>query len=570
MMLKTSSRKINPFGKMIGFTLRKNTGIIVILCIAALLYCPGSYLVDFESLYQSYALGLSSAPQEILLETFACIVTVIAAIVAIGFNIINLSFMYKKSSSDVFHAFPLTRTELLISRVLSGLIATAIPVAVCYASYGIMIAFNSWMGSFAQLFYYLLHTVTIVLVCSSFSLIFIVSAGSAFDLGVSLIGANIALLAIGSIFDNILYETLIGYDDYISSDIMYNISPPYFCGIGLSRAYGVVKYGVYSKSIEFLIRSVIYIAVFTVAAILLYNHRKAEKGGQAYAYRFMYLFCSLLAGVCGGYLVGMMFDDDMSSVAFWIFMIIGAILTSVVYGVVTNRGFKGVGRSVIMGGIASAVIIAVAVVGITGGFGYTKRVPEKTDINEVYINAFRESICFTDPQEVLDLHNAIIERDATDIDDTTSYQQRTTVSFNYNLKNGKTMSREFTVVSADVQQELLAIYKSEQRIKMIKEELPLDKATQTSLWFNYYENYYSVSLTNTEAQAFLDAYWQDVQNCGTEIFDKYVDNYTYEISGYVKSDDRYFNFVLEGFDHFTNTKQFIEEHNLAERAKAEE
>ena len=76
--------------------------------------------------------------------------------------------------------------------------------------------------------------------------------------------------------------------------------------MGLER----VDEGINSRTIEFFIRSVIYIVGFTLAAILLYNKRKAEKSEQGYAYKFMYIFCGVLAGICGGYLIGFMFDYD--------------------------------------------------------------------------------------------------------------------------------------------------------------------------------------------------------------------------------------------------------------------
>ena len=53
MMLKTSSRKVNPFLGMLKFTLTKNLGIIIIVTIVALLYCPGHYLTDFEYYYDA-------------------------------------------------------------------------------------------------------------------------------------------------------------------------------------------------------------------------------------------------------------------------------------------------------------------------------------------------------------------------------------------------------------------------------------------------------------------------------------------------------------------------------------
>ena len=562
MMLKTSSLKLNPFWNMVLFTIRKNFGIIVVLCIAALLYCPGSFLVN-----EDYLLRSQAGYREYIIENFAFNVTVVAAIISVFFNMLNFSFLYKKSSSDVFHAFPLTRCELLLSRLSAGLICTLIPVFVCYISFGVLSAFFPWIGSLTQLVYYLLHNVIIVLVCSTFSLIFVISAGSMFDLGVSLIGANVALLVVGSIFDSILQETLLGYDNYSVSDIMYNLSPPYFCGIGLGRADGVVKDGISAQSIEFLIRSVIYIIAFTVISILLYNKRKAEKGGTAYAYKFMYLICSVLAGICGGYLLGYLFAYDVANPVFFIFMTVGAILTSVVYGVVTNRGFKKIGHAVLMGGISAAIIISVAVSGMTGGFGYSNRVPEKQDIESTYIQAFDEYIYFSDPQDVLTLHKKLIETGAARKIDNNSNTLR--VTFDYNLKNDKTMTREFWVDTSFVEKELLSIYKSDERLNMIKGEVDLEKVSQLSLYFYQNDEYIQVDITNAEAKEFLDVYWLDVQNCGTEVLEDTYYN-IYELNGYSKSEDYYFNFMLEAsYNTFVNTKQFVTEHNLIERAKAE-
>lgn len=570
MMLKTSSRKLNPFNRMIGFTLRKNLGIIVVLCIAALLYCPGSFIVNFEDLQVTYQSGYNV---NYLLQNFATTVTVIAAIAAVFFNMINFSFLYKKSSSDVFHAFPLTRSELLLSRFLSGLISTAIPMFICYISFGVMLAFNSWMGSFVQLAYYLLHTVITILVCSSFSLIFIISAGSAFDLGVSLIGANLALLAIGWIFDSVLSETLVGYNGYATSDVMYNISPPYFCAVGLSAADRVTEYGIRGQSIEFFIRSVIYIAAFTVASVLLYNRRKAERGGTAYAYKFMYLGCSLLAGICGGFLLGMIFNSNITSLAFWFFAVIGCILTSVVYGTVTNRGFKGVWRSVIMGGLSAVVLIAVAVSGVTGGFGYTKRIPEKSKIKNVSVSVFQENITFYDPQQALELHKAILDTNATEYDSSVLYRQTETIDFYYQLENGRVLSREFTVDRSKIPNELLKIYQSDERFKMINEHIDIANAEQFSLYFNAdNDEYYSVNITKAEADEFIKVYWQDVEAADASVFSDSEYRFI-ELGGYRMADsykEHYFSFRFEYPDSFSGTKQFIESHNLIERAKSQQ
>ncbi len=576
MTLKTSSRKINPFWNMIGFTLRKNIGIVVVLCIASLLYYPGTFIVNYENILVSTENHINNY----LLENFGVAVTVFSTIIAIFFNMLNFSFLYKKNSSDVFHAFPLTRSELLLSRLLSGIFATLIPTLLCYTSFGVLMVFNSWMGNFAQLFYFLLHTLLILLVCSTFSMIFVISAGSMFDLGVSLIGGNLALLAVGWIFESILDETLVGYNGYHTSDIMYNLSPPYFCGVGLGLANNILEDKINGQSIEFFIRSIIYIAAFTTASLLLYNRRKAEKGGTAYAYKFMYLGCSLFAGICGGYLLGMMFIGDEESLGFWFFVIVGALLTSVIYGTVTNRGFKGVGQSLIMGTLSAVVLIAVAVSGITGGFGYTNRIPNPDKIKTASVGAFDEYISFDNPQQVIDLHKAILDNDATTITreqiiygeiggSAPIHTQH--IKFYYELENGKTMSRDFYIQSSKVAKELLKIYKSDERLNMINDQIDIVNAERTSLYFGFNDIYHSVDITESEVDGFLKAYWLDVQNCDASVFN---DEYDFiELSGERKIDNNryeYFSFRFEYKSSFTNTKQFIDSHNLTERIKDQE
>ena len=568
MTLKTSSRKINPFWNMIGFTLRKNIGIIIVLCIAALLYCPGSFIVNYEDLLVS----VQNNRNNYLIENFGNAVTVLSAIIAVLFNMLNFSFLYKKSSSDVFHSFPLTRSELLLSRLLSGIAATLVPTLICYTSLGILMAFNGWMGTFTELFWYLLHTVIIMLVCSSFSMVFVVCAGGEFDLCISLIGGNLALIAVGWIFESILSETLIGFSGYYTSEIMYNLSPPYACGVGLGLANDIAKYGINGQSIEFLIRSVAYIVAFTVASLLLYNRRKAEKGGTAYAYKFMYLGCSLLAGICGGFLLGMMFIGNIANFAFWFFAAVGSVLTAVVYGTITNRGFKGIWRSVIMGGISAVVLISVAISGVTGGFGYTNRIPDSTKIKNVTVSAFDENITFYEPQQALDLHKAILDTNAIDFNYSVPYSQRQTIRFYYELQNGSTMQREFTVVESKVSDELLKIYKSEDRLKMINEHIDIVNAEQFSLYFYHNDEYYNVNISKSEADEFIKIYWQDVQNSDASVFEE-KDYRFIELSGYRKRDaqrDDYFQFQFEWQSSFTNTNQFIENHNLIERAKEQQ
>lgn len=545
MTLKTSSRKINPFGNMIGFTIRKNIGVIIVLCILALLYCPGSYIVNFDAMYESsrWDKGANIGNTGI----FGTVIMIFAPLFTLLFNFINFSFLYKKSASDVFHAFPLTRTELLISRMLSGIISSFVPVVVCSLCYVVMMIFNPWIGHFGMLLYYLAVTLIIVLIWSAFSLLFVVCAGSAFDLSLSFLGVNLAVVFISLIFEHILQETLLGYSGD-SEQILYNLCLPYFCS----------QY----ETLEFLIRSVIYIAVFTVSSVLLYNKRKAEKGGTAYAYKFMYLLCSVIAGICGGYLVGILFDNNIFSLVFWLFATIGAILTSMIYGLVTNRGFKGILRSILMGGVASVTMLAVMIYGLTGGLGYSKFIPAKASVKTATVEFQYTDIEFEDPKLVIALHEKMLETDAAvgPMDDNYYKYGKEYLRFKYELPGGIMVERNFNDVEmSQIDKELLAIYQSEEHLKKIKQEAHLDSKSlyvdfqygRPGTSYDLYSGYISVE----KYEKLLDAYWKDIQN-----LDSVIPFYT-GITGYLsfdvesEGDMYYFSYTIT--DEFENTMSFI-------------
>ncbi len=547
MTLKTFSRSISPFWRMLGFTLRKSLGIIIVLCAAALLYCPGSYI----STVLDSMVGVNAISYTFI---FAEFVAFFAGAVAVGFNIINFTFLYKKSAGDVFHAFPLTRCELLLSRALSGVISTMIPVTLVYGCFATLIAFNTWLGDLKMLALCFLNTLLIVLVCSAFSLIFVVCAGSMFDLAVSLAGVNLAVMLIGTIFTDTLSSTLIGFPDNYSFNMLYNLSVPYFCYRGIVDLYSITEIGINSAFIEFYIRAVIYIVAFNAAAILLYNYRKAEKGGTAYAYKFMYLICSMLVGICGGYIIGMMFGYGPEDLAYWAFMTIGALLCSTVYGVISNRGFKQVWRSVAVGGVAAAISIAVAVVGITGAFGYSERIPDADKISEVVVTVTDETVTLKEPQKALALHKDIVKSGTAQ----KNYYLGDRIAFDYKLKNGKIMSREFYLDINEVADTALDVYKSGERIDFYIQKIKDSKAQSITLDYSKSEGSGMILISNEQAIELLNAYKKDLAQCDKSVMTAdYNDIYYLVIMPEDKDDTVYYNISVKIYDNFDNTNRYI-------------
>lgn len=569
MMLKTSSRKVNPFIGMLRFTLRKNLGIIILVTIAALLYCPGHYLTDFQYYYDAHAHG--SAFSIDMLQDLLYTVSIIAGILVTLFNFMNFTYMYQKRSSDVFHAFPLTRTELLASRMLASFIQVLIPVTVVYGAYTAMWVFNPWMSSsLAQILISYFHTILVMLVCSSFSMIFVVSAGSMFDLALSFVGANGAILIISAIINVILEEMLAGYSGSYSHEIAKAVSPLYYSGIGLTNLNDIARYGISKQIIEYIIVSIVYTIVFTAISLVLYNFRKAEKGGQAYAFKYIYIICSILAGICGGYLVGYMFAEGDFNPIFWIFATIGAILVCTVYGAVTNRGFKGVKLSILMGVVSSILLASIAIVAVTGCFGFTNRVPSANKVESASIRYFDETIEFDDQQKVIDFHKKILEADA--LYDRNNYEPVITrwIYFNYTMSDGSTMSRGFHIIPDKVMDTLQKLYESEERITTVEKQFNKDMPQNINVSVSSDETRSQITLTNQQFAELLNCYKSDLKSGDV----RYVVDKDWSVIQFEwKNSDVNYSYRYYTFDfskEFTKTYSFLDSMEMFSQANQDD
>ena len=123
------------------------------------------------------------------------------------------------------------------------------------------------------------------------------------------------------------------------------------------------------------------------------------------------------------------------------------------------------------------------------------------------------------------------------------------------------------VYTALLENELLTIYKSDERMNSIKESINFDKSASFSLYFYDNGKYVNAIITQAEAKEFLDAYRLDVQNCSSEVLNNRFEDY-YEISGYTQANDTSFDIRLEAkYEEFSNTRRFIEENGIIQRAE---
>lgn len=465
MMLRTSSNKLNPTAKLIGFSVRKNIGLTILASIAMLIICPGLVLTrifDFvENNVRAY--DFSNVAESMILW-----ITAAASIGVVLLNILNFSYLFSKKSSDVFHSVPLKRGELLFARCFSGIINVIVPVVLGYLSMaGIILFMPSVVGEILPLIIGFAYTIIAMLFCSAFSMIFIVCAGTVFDWAVSFFGINIGSMLVGSILLDYCYYNLKGYYPTSATDLFRYISPPYFLFEGITKYAYQDSLNEMLDTASVIIHFAVCIAltvIFYLISLFLYRKRPAEKGGDSFAFRFIYVICSLLAGFCCGYALALIFGADENSIPFYAIAGIGAILSCVVYGAITDRGFKKV-KSYILTGVISFVILAATFLSISFDvFGFSKRIPEAEKIEYVSIGIDGTNVVYNDPTLALDIHKTVYDMEFSEGWDNS-------VLLTYRLKNGLTMTRKFWYKSEKIEDLLMRYAKSEERIENIENQI---------------------------------------------------------------------------------------------------
>ena len=186
----------------------------------------------------------------------------------------------------------------------------------------------------------------------------------------------------------------------------------------------------------FTLKLILITLLSLIAAFLLYKRRKSEKSGVSYAYKFIYIVCAIIVGIVGAYLVGVLFSDGNINLIFWIFAVVGGLLTAVTFGAINDRGFKTGKKSLIIGG-ASVVCMAVTALTLWSGFfGYSTRIPSADKVTSASVSFGGSNVEFADPDLVFKLHSAIAENGA----ETEEYQY---ISEATDLKTATALSAPF-------------------------------------------------------------------------------------------------------------------------------
>ncbi len=451
MTLKTSSVKNHPVMNFMRFTLKKQTPLTLLITAFTLLVCPGlpiRYMLEFfDRKYGDYQLCN-------VFGYFAVFIFAAGLLLMFLLLLVNFSFLFNKKAGDMYQALPLTRNELLFTRAFSSFVAAFFTVTAAFAGLGIVNFLPDVEGiGVAQFITTYLLTVLFLMVSTAFTLIFVVCCGGYFDTFIALGSANLGPLALLAILINFASDRVNGIT--FNDEMLFNTSPYLFMAGKLYRNTTLnTWYAVPSQKISLL--EIILLTVFGIICLIisakLFAIRKSEKAGEAYAFKFVPFIICLPISMVGGWLIGYILSGSshFSSLDFWVFFIVGAILCAITYGVITFRGFKTLKKSLISGAISILLMVALIIGSVVIANRAEVYVPNKENIKTIYLdNLYIGDIAFEDDFDiVLDIHSKIVENIENEAGDTAYVENEfmntiDRMNITYVLKSGKRIERRY-------------------------------------------------------------------------------------------------------------------------------
>lgn len=556
MTSKALPNSFHPARRLFAYSLKRTSGLTVLMTVVALLACPVYTLLKIERIYENTAKAYNLNAVAPLLMMITAIASVAAALV---YMFINFAFLYSRSSSDFFHSLPTTRTGLLFARLISSVLPIIIPVTLVY---GAMcgLKFSKYVEcNIKPILKGYAFNLLILFALTAFSLIFMICAGSIFDLIISFFTFNIGIVLVQLINSSLCQNFLFGYPYNYTESIVDASSPFWFA----FNRFGNILEGVLPVRSEiFFAVKLLIITFFSLAvSIALYRGRKSEKSGISYAYNFIYIVCGLIVGILGAFGVGSVFAEGDINLIFWIFAAVGGVLAVITFGAINDRGFKTIKKSAIMGAVSVALLGSFTVILVTGCFGYSKRVPAANKIESITVEFTGMQMTVKEPETVLQLHGKIVNNE----DDGGDY-----LNIDYTLKNGRHFVRTYNRINySNYMPLLLELYKSPEHTDSIRSEILGDITNNRSVYTTGYvsadgdenstEEVATEEIAVTEAQLkkLVEAYISDLPKATYKsITDECQLNL--QISG-VDKDFKYTYISLNVEDTFENTLSVAKE-----------
>ena len=236
MMSKASSINFHPSFRLYGYSVKRTAGLTLLMTVFMLLFCPGYVLMHINNRLSLLSSGIFNFDN--IAPTVISAVTVITCGAALLYLFVNFSFLYSRSGSDFFHSLPFKRTGLLASRFFASIVPILVPMALTYAAMCGILALDYVEGSIRPILTGFAYNILILIMCAAFTMIFIVCAGSIFDLIISFVTFNIGVVIIQLINSTLCAEYLWGYPWETEYKLLLFSSPFYYAFVG---SFGLIN-----------------------------------------------------------------------------------------------------------------------------------------------------------------------------------------------------------------------------------------------------------------------------------------------------------------------------------------
>ena len=401
----------------------------------------------------------------------------------VGGNIINFfyailiamslfSWQYQTRSVNTIAALPIRREAHFLTNLLSALTFSIVP--------NLLIALMSWGASAAIGFpsaVLMLQWFGIVtlefLFCFGLASLCAVVVGQILSLPILYALVNFAAVVLNVVTVSVLSTFVYGMQDN-GYTYLGKFSPVFYIATHL-RAAGKMATGAdgleFISAYEFHDWTYLLVlaaagAVLWILAFLLFRRRRMEAAGGVIAVRplrpvFKYCFtvgCSLVLGVLAA-TVFFSGANNPSLIVMTLCLLLGGFVGYFTSEILLQKTFHVFRREWIGYGVFALCLATAIGLMECDVFGFERRVPEASDVESITLDIpyYRTPVIVSDSAYISDLitlHQSIIQnKDQQEALENRYYDEvqhtmdQCTLTLVYQLKNGKTLSREYTVYS---------------------------------------------------------------------------------------------------------------------------
>jgi ABC-2 type transport system permease protein len=457
--VRTMQSRTFPFNKMLFLkTLRRSWPVWAVYFAVWFLMVPAA--VNAALRYGAVYI------EDVIYSTVQYCGTAVGAVAAIAAVMAAWSFMYTARSAGAVACLPVSRGGVFLSVSLAGLVpfvAVNVLIALLTAGTGAIYGVSlfacaaKWLGAVTlELLYYY-----------GFALLCAQLTGNLVVLPIVTAVLNFTVYVVELLVRAVLGVFVYGIPS--GACTLVPLSPP----VLLLMNVGSAGVSVYDEAAATYVMTgyelrgwgwmAIYAAVGIVCALgalALYRHRRMESAGDVVAVRplkpvFKYCMtfgCALVLGWIIYFYTGEA-DGSGSMPVLLVLMLLGAFIGYFVSEMLIRKSFRAFSGAWRGFCVSAAVLVALMCAARFDVFGYERRVPDPASVESVYLFAGGERVTYYEPENIelaVELHQSIVDgRDddrrlrASSRNDADS--RATGITLRYELKNGRSLEREYTV-----------------------------------------------------------------------------------------------------------------------------